>query len=366
MSIEPEPTARPSFRAYLAPLARPWQGRREVARAARIAPAVMRRLQPVHPSVVNWAIQGAHATEAGVAVLILGPPGSAPCAVLKVAVTREAVGSLTREGAALAALEADDRLRNWRDLLPGILAEGELDGASYLLERALEGRNAVALLGVPPMRRRLQTLAAETVRTLHQRTGVPTVVDVVCVERWLAEPVWRVGAAVVGFRGARGRHAMNRLTAEIRASLIGRRLRVSSIHGDFWLGNLLVSGDAATATGVVDWDFAGTRELPVLDLLHLLVYTRSLVERRELGGVVRDLLDGREWSPHEVSLLRSSDAELDGDIGYARATLLLYWLRHLTSNLAQSNRYMRSRPWLVRNVEPVLSLFERPSWAGQR
>ena len=366
MSIEHERTARPSFRAYLAPVARPWQGRREVARATRIVPAIMWRLQPFYPSVANWAIQSANSTEAGVAVLILGRPGNAPCAVLKVAVTGEAKRSLTREGTAVAALEADDRLGDWRDLLPGILAEGELDGASYLLERALGGRNAVSLLGMTPMRRRVQIVAAETVRTLHQRTGASTVVDDACVDRWLAEPLWRVSRAAGGFRGARGRQALNRLAAEIRASLVGRRLKLSWIHGDFWLGNLLVSTDGATATGIVDWDFAGNHELPLIDLLHLVVYTRSLVERRELGGVVRDLLDGGAWSPQEISLLRSSHAELDGDPGCAGAALLLYWLRHLASNLAQSNRYLESRPWLVGNVEPVLSLFDRPSWVAQR
>jgi aminoglycoside phosphotransferase (APT) family kinase protein len=347
-------------------LARPRRGRREVAEAARIAPAVMRTLQPVDRSVANWTIQGASSTEAGVAVLILGRPGNAPCAVLKVALAAEAERSLARERAAVAALEADERLGDWRDLLPRILAEGELEGGSYVLARALDGRNAASLLGMTPVRPRLQTVAAETVRTLHRRTGVSTVVGVAAVERWLAEPLCRVGRAALAFRGARGRQTLNRLAAEIEAGLIGRRLRVSWVHGDFWLGNLLVTGDGARATGIVDWDFAGNGEVPVLDVLHLVVYTRVLVERRDLGGVVRALLDGGDWSPHELSLLRASDAALDEDPEYARATLLLYWLRHLASNLTQSNRYLVSRPWLGRNVEPVLRLFERPSWAGQR
>jgi aminoglycoside phosphotransferase len=286
--------------------------------------------------------------------------------VLKVAFTHDATRSLAREGSTLAALEADDRMRGWHDLLPAVLAEGELDGAGYLLERALHGRNAVSLLGTAPTCRRLQTVAAEAIGILHQRTGVSTVVGVACVDRWLARPAWRVGRAAMAYRGARGRHALNRVTADIRASLIGRRLRVSWIHGDFWLGNVLVAGDGSTVTGIVDWDFAGNHELPVLDLLHLVVYTRTLVERRELGGVVRDLLDGGAWTPHELSLLGASDAELPGNAAYARATLLLCWLRHLASNLAQSNRYLHSHVWLARNVGPVLRLFEHPAGRGRR
>jgi aminoglycoside phosphotransferase (APT) family kinase protein len=355
-----------SIAAYIDPLARPWQGRREVARAARIAPAIMRRLEPVDPSLASWAIRSAHSTEAGIAVLMLGPPGEAPRAVLKVALTREARRSLTREGASLAALEADDRLRDWRHLMPEVLAKGELDGADYVLQRALEGRNAISLLDAAQMRRRLQTVAADTIRTLHERTAVSTVVGVACIDRWLAEPVRHVGRAAVAAQGTPGRRSLNRVTADIKACLIGRRLRVGWIHGDFWLGNVLVAGDGATATGIVDWDFAGNHELPVLDLLHLVVYTRALVERRELGGVVQRLLDGEAWTTHELSLLRSCDAELAGDAGYARATLLLYWLRHLTSNLAQSKRYLHSHVWRTRNVEPVLRLFEHPSRRGRR
>jgi thiamine kinase-like enzyme len=146
--------------------------------------------------------------------------------------------------------------------------------------------------------------------------------------------------------------------------MIGRRLRVSWVHGDFWLGNVLVEGDGASVTGIVDWDFAGSNELPVLDLLHLVVYTRTLVQRRELGGVVRNLVESEGWSPRELSMLRSCDPQLSRDGHYARAALLLSWLRHLASNLAQSDRYLHSHVWLARNVEPVLRLFERrsPRW----
>jgi aminoglycoside phosphotransferase (APT) family kinase protein len=291
---------------------------------------------------------------------MLGPPGGAPGAVLKLALTSEARRSLSRERTALAAIEADERLADWHHLLPGILAEGELEGALYMLERALRGRNAVSVLGSAAARRRVQTLAADTIRTLHDRTSVSTVASVATIDRWLSEPLRLVGRAALACRGASGRLALSRVAAEVRVSLVGRRLSASWIHGDFWLGNLLVAGEDGPATGIVDWDSAGHRELPVVDLFHLLAYTRTLVERRELGAVVRALLEGEGWTPHELSLLHSTDPELDADPSYARATLLLYWLRHLASNLAQSKRYLHSQVWMTRNVEPVLRLFELP------
>jgi aminoglycoside phosphotransferase len=359
-------TVAVSIAAYAAPLlARPWHGRRDGARAARVAPAIMRRLERLDPSVAGWVAQSAHSTDAGVAVLMVGPRGDCPRAVLKVGLTQEARRSLSKECAVLSALAADPRTEGWRRLVPGVLAEGELDEAGYLLQPALRGRNAVSLLGTAPVER-LQTVAAEAIGSLHERTGVSAVAGVARVDRWLAEPVRRVGRAALACRGTRGRLELSRLTAEVRTALIARRLRMSWIHGDFWLGNVLVDDGGATVTGVVDWDYAGNLELPVLDLLHLVVYTRTLVERRELGGVVRDLVEGEGWTARELSLLRSCDAQLVRDADYGRASLLLCWLRHVASNLAQSKRYLHSHVWLARNVEPVLRLFERPSRPGSR
>ena len=357
--------ARARFAAHVAPPARPWEGRRDVARAARLAPGIIRQLSPLDWLVDCWTVQATHCTEAGVAVLMLGRPHKAPDAVLKIALAREARRSLSTERAALAAAQSDERLADWRRLLPGILADGELEGAAFVLGRALRGRKAASLLGSRPTPQPLHTLAAETIRTLHERTAVPTVVSVATIERWLADPARVVGRAALACRGTQGRRALSRVMADIRASLVGRRLRVSRIHGDFWLGNLLVGDEGGHVTGIVDWDSAGRHELPVIDLLHLLAYTRALVKRRELGCVVRGLLEGEAWAPDELSLLESSDPALHADPAYERAALLLCWLRHLTSNLAQSNSHLHSRLWLTRNVEPVLRLFERP-WRRPR
>ena len=352
---------RARFAAHVAPPARPRESRRDVASAAFLAPEIIRQLSPLDWLVDCWTVQAMHRTEAGVAVLMLGRPDEAPAAVLKIALAPEARRSLSTERAALAAAQADERLADWRRLLPGILVDGELEGAAYMLGRALRGRKAASLIGARPTPERLHTLAAETIRTLHERTAVPTVVTVATIERWLADPVRLVGRAALACRGTAGRQALSRLMADIRASLVGRRLTVSRIHGDFWLGNVLVADEGGRVTGIVDWDSAGRHELPAIDLLHLFAHTRALVEHKELGCVVRGLLEGEAWAPDELWLLQSSDPALHADPAYARAALLLSWLRHLTWNLAQSDKYLHSRLWLTRNIEPVLRLFERPS-----
>jgi aminoglycoside phosphotransferase (APT) family kinase protein len=355
MSVAAELAVGPRLRSYLVPLKRRWRSGTGLARAARNVPAILQGIGdlPLDGSAGGWAVQRAQSTDARVAVLTLGQPGGAPSAVLKLARTTEAKRSLSREAAVVTGLEADARLAEWRCLLPAILAQGEMDGSCYVLQRALAGRNAGSLIRDPSLRRHVQTVAAEAVRTLHRQTGASTVVDEECVARWLAGPLELIGKAIPASQGEAEQRSLERAAGEVKASLIGRRAMVSWIHGDFWLGNLLVTGDGATAAGILDWDFAGEQELSVLDFLHLVVYTRALVERRELGGVLRDLLGGGTWSAHELSLLRLRDHDVEDD-SYERAALLLYWLRHVAGNLLQSAHYASNRLWLKRNVYAVL------------
>lgn len=353
------------LKPYLGPIGRRWEAQRNLSQAARVVPAILEQLGP-QAVAGEWVVQRRESTEARVAVLFLGRPGSAPETVLKVATTSEAKRSLSREAAVLGALVGDARLGRWRSLLPLVLAEGDLGESRYVLSRALAGRNAASLAHDPSSRARVQGAAAATIRTLHEQTGVVTLVTAERVEGWLGRSRELLHQAVARSGGERARRALERLGAEVAGALVERRLLIGSVHGDFWLGNLLVASDGATATGILDWDFAGEGEMPVIDLLHLLLYTRRLVEGGDLGGIVRDVLEGGAWSNDELSILRSASADLVGDAEYARAAVLLYWLRHIAANMAQSAAYARSRVWLRRNVAPVLELFDASSGLASR
>ena len=154
--------------------------------------------------------------------------------------------------------------------------------------------------------------------------------------------------------GSRYRAVLRCLARELHAELAGRTLPVCWIHGDFWLGNVLVAADGVTLTGIVDWDLAAADELPMHDLVHLLLYTRGLVQQRDLGEIVRALLEGEQWTAHERSLLEAAERALPGSVVGERAMVLLSWLRHITGNLAKSSRYRRNVLWLSRNVDAVL------------
>jgi aminoglycoside phosphotransferase (APT) family kinase protein len=126
------------------------------------------------------------------------------------------------------------------------------------------------------------------------------------------------------------------------------------VHGDFTPRNILVTPDGATLTGIVDWDLAAHEDLPLLDLLLLLLTVRMVVHRCELGNIVRALLDGAEWTLHERALVEAAELALPGDAVGMRALVLLCWLRHVAVSLRKSQYFAGHRLWMMANIEAVL------------
>jgi Ser/Thr protein kinase RdoA (MazF antagonist) len=338
-------------------LLRGWTYGRDVARAGPLLPAIV----PTIPSPAGagpsalWRVQRAERTQAGLVVFMLGPDDAPATAVLKLAQTAEGVTCVRQQAQVLGALRADPRLGDWLSLLPRVLAAGSVGGRLYAVEQALPGQSALPVLADAARCRAMQAAASATIAQLHCRTARTVVVDGRRRERWIDRPL-RMVRRVYGLhpRGSRYRAQIRCLQRELHAELDGRTLPVCWIHGDFWPGNVLVAADGVTPTGIVDWDLAAADELPTHDLVHLLLSTRGLVQQRDLGEIVRALLEGEQWTAHERSLLDAAERALPGSVVGERAMVLLSWLRHITGNLAKSSRYRRNLLWLSRNVDAVL------------
>lgn len=92
--------------------------------------------------------------------------------------------------------------------------------------------------------------------------------------------------------------SLNRLTQSALDGLCQHPPVYLWSHGDFWQGNLLSSAKGDRLTGVVDWEFADSNGMPLIDLLQLLLYTkglsrgegftRTLVERLTAGQFADD------------------------------------------------------------------------------
>jgi aminoglycoside phosphotransferase (APT) family kinase protein len=338
-------------------LKRRWTYGRDVARAGALLPAILPTLPSpagARPSAL-WRVQRAERTQSGLVVLLLGPDDAPATAVLKLAQTAEGVTGVRKQAQVLGALRADPRLGDWRGLLPDLLAEGSVGGQLYALEQALPGQSALPVLADAARCRAMQAAASAAIAQLHCRTARTVVVDDRRRERWIDRPLHMIRQVyALHPRGRRYCALLRRLQRDLQAELAGRTLPACWIHGDFWPGNVLVAADGVTLTGIVDWDRATAEELPMHDLVHLLLSTRGLVQQRDLGEIVRALLEGEQWTAHERSLLDAAERALPGSVVEERAMVLLSWLRHITGNLTKSSRYRRNVLWLSRNVDAVL------------
>jgi len=300
-----------------------------------------------------WRIQRATWSEAGVLVAFIGAFHKPPVTVLRVPYTSTGYTSLQRHHTMLTAIDALVNLADWRSVVPRICCSGDVAGKWYMLEQALPGHALDAQRPAMATSGQLQYIAAATIGELHRCTTRPRVVDGQLLDRWVDRPLKQLQHISHPLLHSQWyTSSLNRLAAELHKALAGRILNVSWIHGDFWLGNLL--GDVRTAqlSGIVDWDMAAIDDLPLHDLLHLVLYTRRLTERRELGDIIRSVLTDNSWTEDERKLI--APATLPPEAGGMRTMILLYWLRHVAGHLSQSSDHAHNWLWVRKNVVGVL------------
>lgn len=291
-------------------------------------------------------------TSTGLTVAKLGRPGEPPRAVLKLAASEEGKRALARETQTLATLGADERLGPWRHLLPKPCAQGELRGHAYRIDSALGGLTVCKPPTTPASQ--LLSAAADTIAVLHETTATTVRGGQEVAQRWVDAPLQEL-LRPAG-RGSRLAGRLERLRDELHGALASGSFPAAWIHGDYWLGNVLFDS-VPSPTGIVDWEAASPLELPLHDVLHLLLYTRRLASGRELGQTLCDQLVETSWSTTERELLERQPAwQARGGLT-ERHMLLLYWLRHAAVHARQhaARAGCRYRLWEHRNVLPVLA-----------
>jgi len=267
-----------------------------------------------------------------------------PELVVKLAWTPVGARRLAAQLTSLRFLHAMPRLADWTSLLPEVVDVGAVRGRPYVVERALpgvdgrrfawDGRRDVALAEV-----------ARSMQPLYAGAAREVVVDETWLAIWVHERLDRVSRE--GRRAARDAFARPRTALD--GALLGQRVRAGSVHGDLWLGNVLMDPGTCAVRGVVDWEHASPLGPVAADLAHLVLSTRSVAGGDQLGAVAARLIEGRD------SLTELEVALLAGWGMSAGDALLLAWLQHLNGRLAQSTLYPHGR-WLRRNADPVLEV----------
>jgi hypothetical protein len=233
---------------------------------------------------------------------------------------RVAVGPARTALAAHATALAELR-RAWpaapvADRAPWTLAAGETGLAAWALERRLEGATPPPAIGP-----RLAAECLDFLVALHDVRG-----DAPATASCAAD------AEVVAAECAPAQAARIRTLGEdLDQRLVG--LPRGFAHGDFWSGNLLVSGDSLT--GVVDWAAAGSSRLPLLDLLHLHVSARRELTGASLGAALLDYAGDATGAERATAAAYERRTGVDADRGDLIAA---YWLSATARELTDPDR----------------------------
>jgi hypothetical protein len=270
---------------------------------------------------------------------------------LKYPLSERAGAALTREERVLTRLLADPRLDpGSRAILPTVLPRGRDGGRNGTigLQPWMPGAPAPAFEDDPAT-----AAALSAISRLHRSTGRPRRAAEPLLDSWLA-PGLALLRTELGPDAAAG---LDTVEDRLRAGLTDREMLCAWTHGDYHPGNVLLrrTDGGLAVSGVIDW-VQGCQDGPAaIDGCMYLLARRHHATGRELGGCVVDCLRSGGLSADELKLLAEAgvDAPAYGPDG--RMLPLLTWLWHVSSNVAKSGRYARSRRWVQHNIHPVLA-----------
>jgi hypothetical protein len=305
----------------------------------------------------GWVVQGRLDGRSGSTILAVGPDPSGG-ALLKVSDRPWGRSELEHQVAVLTRLHADARLGPWRDLLPRVLARGEVSDVYWALETRLAGGDGRRQMTDPERATRLASGALAAITELHTRTAALTRVGDHELERWVRLRVARVRTALHG----RDRLALDRMEQALSVRLCGLRLATGWTHGDYHPGNVLSSPDGHT-TGIVDWCAAEADGMVLLDVVGFMLSVEMSVRGLNLGAVVARHLRAGQWPvltpPVRQAQLASRSDEVD-----CPTLVLLAWLRHAAHFVATEPPGVLNPVWVARNLRPVVRAWARSREGG--
>ena len=278
--------------------------------------------------------------------------------VLKLPCTEQARIDLVAQSAILATLQSDERLGDWRNLLPQLrLLEHEQ--TIFAVENAVPGTDARLLLGAMPSQAwHVARAGIDVIAGLHGPTTISEALTKNDLESlleaplrtlWLSHPSGRVPDTQ--------RRALEIVGDKLRSATDGKIMELSWTHGDFSPGNVILNAEDYSVQAVIDWGQARSRGIPAIDIMFWLIAVTGVAERRQLGSVVCELLTQAVLDEGQICSL-ASDAIEQANLNH-REVALWCWLRHIAGNLEKSQQYSHHPMWWAANVEPVLRAVSR-------
>ena len=306
-------------------------------------------------SAGRWAIRSTRRARSGTRIVLL-EDDDGNVAFLKLADSAGGSAQLAREREMLTKLASRVTGTDLRELLPETIDAGQHEKWSYVIQRAVAGQPATPLLAEPSSRRWLIEEAASLAVRLNDATADEHHLTSADLDEWVERPIALIARLATPSVTLAAR--LEALRTELLAALAGATLRVGFIHGDYWSENLLADRGDRRVTGIVDWDSADPANLVAHDLLHLLLYTRKLVRKSEIGSeICRALSPDPQWERDELAALRHVPRQMGARAAgeAVRSEILLYWLRLVAMNHARQPKVTSQSRWIADNIDAVLT-----------
>jgi len=305
------------------------------------------------PRIVN-----AFRTRSDVAVFMISDMATgAVTKVLKLPLTPDAQQSIKLHHKVIDTLHSQYELQEFCALVPRALAWGVFEGQAYYLETALPGIVTSDLIRQRNDSTTLKQASVQAILRLHAGTLRREIVDDVLFAAIAGDDLALLYQLAERWPEAALLHdKLQSLEAILRNQLYGRELSFAWAHGDYWPGNILVQPANGMLSGIVDWDRATPRQLPLLDVLHLLAFIRKMQQRSEVGEEIVTYLLPAQFDMAERMLIDQvlEQLELPTNSAFLQSAVLLYWLRFAAANLARYVRLQKDDRWLSKNVFIVL------------
>jgi hypothetical protein len=307
----------------------------------------------------HWEVGELVPTVSDVAVLQVGPPNLPFEAFLKLARSPAAVEGLRAQSHTLLHLHRRPELRDWRHVLPRSIADGEVDGDSYIFESALSGVPVIQLVGSKSWSPALHDAVA-AVRRLHDVDGSVRRVDDRLFSQWVDPALQTAAELPTSWSQKRHWRLIELLRRRLRDGLVGRNVWVSRTHGDYSPNNVLADVTSGRITGILDWDRSLPAQPAFLDIAQFAIGAEHVATRSHLGAIVRDIgASEASAAPSEaLALLDDFWSDHPGDRIDISVVALMTLLRHVQSNIDKAPRYASHRLWIYRTIETALSRLE--------
>ena len=272
--------------------------------------------------------------------------------IVKLALCDEAGPRLEENAKALAALAritAPDAPLS--SVIPRTLHTGRLDRRIYSIETRLPGGHSRESLLMPSARDDVAAQGLQFLTRLQTLSRHDTVLDLETWNREFRPMIDAVGAFVKPHDPA---GVYDRMARRIRDGLLDQRVPLVFAHGNYWVGNLLLD-PARQLTGVIDWDSAVERGLPLVDLLYFLTRSESLIEKTSLGEAVTKWIAADLQPLTSHPMVEAYCREFAIPTAWLRSLFYYSWIQHLNIHVRYKTAALEKSTWLRRNLINVLA-----------